>query len=91
MLYAASGIEPNSRPALTLLCCERVQFTGELGHRCGKCKSTHHCRDSCSKTHTGGLVSQDGSQKLYPNEDIEAFEKREAEQLIWVDRDHRCV
>lgn len=34
-------------------------------------------------------ISSDGSQKLYPNEDIEAFEMRQPEKLTWVDRDHR--
>ena len=36
-------------------------------------------------------ISADGSQKLYATEDIENFEKRNPEQLSWVDRDHRYV
>jgi hypothetical protein len=34
-------------------------------------------------------ISADGSQKLYATEDLENFEQRKPEQLIWVDRDHR--
>ena len=36
-------------------------------------------------------ISADGSQKLYATEDIENFEKRKPEQLLWIDRDHRSV
>tara|TARA_B110000971_G_C20035724_1_gene514049 strand:+ start:548 stop:1018 length:471 start_codon:yes stop_codon:yes gene_type:complete len=34
-------------------------------------------------------ISCDGSQKLYASEDIEKFETKKPQQLVWVDRDHR--
>ena len=34
-------------------------------------------------------ISADGSEKLLRNDDIEAFEKREPDPLVWIDRDHR--
>jgi hypothetical protein len=33
-------------------------------------------------------ISADGSEKLYRNDEIEAFEKREGQRLVWIDRDH---
>ena len=34
-------------------------------------------------------ISADGSEKMYRNDDTEAFENREPAPLVWVDRDHR--
>ena len=34
-------------------------------------------------------ISADGSEKLYRDDDITAFEQRKPEELIWIDRDHR--
>ena len=34
-------------------------------------------------------ISADGSEKVYRDDDITAFEEREAQRLVWVDRDHR--
>ncbi len=34
-------------------------------------------------------ISADGSTKLYPAEDIEAFEKNKPEEVVWNNRDHR--
>jgi len=34
-------------------------------------------------------ISSDGSEKLLRNDDVELFEERDGQQLVWVDRDHR--
>ena len=34
-------------------------------------------------------ISADGSEKLYREDDIVAFEQRTPEELVWIDRDHR--
>ena len=34
-------------------------------------------------------ISADGSEKVYRDDDITAFEEREAQRLVWIDRDHR--
>ena len=34
-------------------------------------------------------ISADGSEKLYRDDDVTAFETREPEIIFWEDRDHR--
>ena len=34
-------------------------------------------------------ISADGSEKVYRNDDVEAFDQRVPDQLVWYDRDHR--
>ena len=33
-------------------------------------------------------ISADGSEKLYRGDEIEEFEKRDGQKLVWFDRDH---
>ena len=35
-------------------------------------------------------ISADGSEKMYRDDDVTAFEQRQAERMVWIDRDHRC-
>lgn len=49
---------------------------------------TYFCVCALSLRETLG-ISADGSEKLFRDDDTEAFEKRVDEPLIWIDRDHR--
>ena len=34
-------------------------------------------------------ISADGSEKAYRDDDVTAFEQRQADRMVWIDRDHR--
>jgi hypothetical protein len=50
-------------------------------------KAKTHC--FCFHIRYHCFCLQDGSEKLYRNDEIEAFEKRDGSRLMWDDRDHR--
>ena len=35
-------------------------------------------------------ISADGSEKMYRDDEVTLFEQRQAERMVWIDRDHRC-
>ena len=82
-------------PRLTC-CCSRILSAGDAVRfnsnsdvqAASRAVLTVLCRVARELRETLG-ISADGSEKVYRDDDITAFEEREAQRLVWVDRDHR--
>jgi hypothetical protein len=90
---AVRTLRSNTHPAVhtnsVLVCACAYSLRETLGVRASPDSKSHTQAFCLHPLPPRVQISADGSEKLLRNDDVELFEERDGQQLVWVDRDHR--